>query len=78
MVHFQQFADPRVDLWNLKIGEKISGKIFGFFFFKRQFEKKINLNLKRILNGRLLEQQLKVKIIYRNGDGKRKISIKCF
>ena len=32
MVHFQQFADPRVDLWNLKIGEKNSGKIFGFFF----------------------------------------------
>jgi len=36
----------------------------------RQFEKK-KIKFENDLNGRLLEQQLKIKIIYRKGDGKR-------
>jgi len=55
--------------------KKIPGKWLDLFLKMRQFEKKIRQNLKFIENGRLSKGQLKAKIIYRKGGGKRPKSL---
>ena len=54
------------------------GKVYGTLKMEekmRQFEKKNRQNWKIILNGRLSEQQLKAKIIYRKGGAKHHKSL---
>ena len=72
----ETLCDPGEGLWKNKIWEKNSCKIVGILFWKCvQFEKKNPLKLKNYLNGRLSEQQLKAKMIYRKGCAKHPKSL---